>query len=756
MVNRTGPGDAGTAARITNVINLSNTTLNSDQLEVLGLGLSFIPTPHPRYFSTDALLGDFGTLCETHMARYSIGLPETAQRVKQSVCRDIEQDLTRARLGRSDPNLSPRLRKALRELRDMKDLVISTADKGDAVVVLDVDHYTGLAWAHLSDDETYSLLSEDPTPIIVNRLNAYLKRCKADGVIDAGLCDRLKLPDDTSIQHMYFLPKVHKHPLKVRPIVSCSGGPTEGASRYLNGLLQPHARRVDSYVANSIDVVRRLRALTLPSDTTLVSLDVESLYTNITHALAIKAFTKRFESHPKFVFLLDLLRFVLSNNVFEFDGRFFRQTCGIAMGTSLAPALATIVVADLEEEFLASQPYRPLFWIRYIDDILAGWHHSRERLATFLEGLNAADPRLRFTSEQSLLSAVFLDVRIYKPPNHSLTGKLSTSIWYKHTNTFTYAEGSSHIVPHTFRGIAIGETVRALRNSDSRRKFEDVRRKLLHRFSRRNFPPHALRAIKEIGFDQREAYLQVHGGKHLDHPLPLNTLFFRFADSLNGRLTDRWRRVHREPFLARALPTAPFTAFRNHRSLGALLSHKRRKFHSTPTHPTLQADRSTPFRPQRFNRPRRKRDLAKAHQAAAILRSVDRTCDNRRCQVCPRLRHPKFVASTVHQTTHPVDQSITCTTLGIVYCLICRRCGKQYVGETTKCMRARLARHKTGLRTAPMSLYSHFIRYHHVDTLDVDIVLLAKEQDHGKRLTLERQWIEWLGTTIPRGLNNRY
>ena len=137
------------------------------------------------------------------------------------------------------------------------------------------------------------------------------------------------------------------------------------------------------------------------------------------------------------------------------------------------------------------------------------------------------------------------------------------------------------------------------------------------------------------------------------------------------------------------------------------------------------------------------------------LRTTDRTCDNQCCQVCPRLNHPSYVASTVHQTTHPVDSNITCRTSGVVYCFTCRRCGKQYVGETVKCMRERLPRHKTSFRTAPMTLYSHFTQYHHVDSLDVNIVFLAKGQDQTKRRELERQWIQWLGTTVPRGLNNR-
>ena len=54
-----------------------------------------------------------------------------------------------------------------------------------------------------------------------------------------------------------------------------------------------------------------------------------------------------------------------------------------------------------------------------------------------------------------------------------------------------------------------------------------------------------------------------------------------------------------------------------------------------------------------------------------------------------------------------------------------------------------------------MSLYAHFIRYHHCDALDVSIVLLCQESDSESRLKREREWIERLGTVIPGGLNNR-
>lgn len=754
-IHHTGPRKTSSQLRPThNVVNLSDFPLTRDQLELLGLGLSFIPTPHPRRFCGAELVDDFKILRNTHLARYSIGLPVTANIIRDNICDAIEGELNRIRPAPTESNIPPRLRRALKELQDNKDIIVTSADKGDVVVIMNVSHYTDLAWKHLSDSSTYLPLSEDPTPTIVAEFNAYLRRCREDRVIDAGLYDRLKLPDDTAVQTMYFLPKIHKTPLKLRPIVSCSGGPTERASRYLNRLLQPHARAVDSYVENSIEVINHLRDLTLPVNTTLVSLDVESLYTNISHPLAIATFTRRFQDHPKFVLLLDLFKFVLFNNVLQFDGRNFKQTCGIAMGTSLAPALATIVVADLEEKYLNGCRLRPLCWWRFIDDVLAVWSHSVNELDEFTDGLNHLEPRIRFTVESSFLSTTFLDLRIYKPPDFATRGKLATSISYKPTNTFTYGEGSSHIASHTFRGIAIGETVRALRNTDTNLKFIAARRRLLRRFRDRNYSRTALAAIKNINFAQRENYLETRIGRRIERPLPLNTLYYKFPRPLNNLLRREWKRVYREPFLTEALPTAPFTAYRNHHSVGALLSHKRRTFHTIPCQATLQPDHMMAFAPQKFNRPRRRGVLIKT-RPPITLRTVDLTCGNNRCLVCPRLAHPNYVASTVHQTTHPVDISLKCYTKGVVYLFTCRKCGKQYVGETAKCMRQRWAQHKVNFRTAPMTLYAHFIRYHHMDVLDVNIVLLCKELDTEERRNMERRWMSLLGTTVPKGLNNR-
>ena len=132
-----------------------------------------------------------------------------------------------------------------------------------------------------------------------------------------------------------------------------------------------------------------------------ITLDIESLYTNISHDETIITFLKIFKHHPQKVFLLDLLKFVLKNNIFEFDSLVLMQTCGLAMETKLAPALATIYIRQLEETFLASRAIKPALWVRYIDGVFAVWPHPLNELDKFLTGLNNMREKINFTAEEA-------------------------------------------------------------------------------------------------------------------------------------------------------------------------------------------------------------------------------------------------------------------------------------------------------------------------------------------------------------------
>ena len=104
-----------------------------------------------------------------------------------------------------------------------------------------------------------------------------MQTCRDKGIINNQLHSRLTLGEGVKSQRMYFLPKVHKDPLKLRPIVSVTGGPTEEASEYIDKLLQPYMKQVESYFKNSQALLETLSTLRIPKHSLLVTLDIESL-----------------------------------------------------------------------------------------------------------------------------------------------------------------------------------------------------------------------------------------------------------------------------------------------------------------------------------------------------------------------------------------------------------------------------------------------------------------------------------------------
>lgn len=100
------------------------------------------------------------------------------------------------------------------------------------------------------------------------------------------------------------------------------------------------------------DFLNKIRTITLPQDAILVSFDVTSLYTSITHKRGMRFVGKALNttelSDECKEFFMGLLEIVLTCNSFQFEGNCYIQWV-TAMGTNVAPTYANMVMADLEE-----------------------------------------------------------------------------------------------------------------------------------------------------------------------------------------------------------------------------------------------------------------------------------------------------------------------------------------------------------------------------------------------------------------------
>ena len=106
----------------------------------------------------------------------------------------------------------------------------------------------------------------------------------------------------------------------------------------------------------------------------MASFDVTSLFTNIPldetiEIIAGQLFSEIFHGFSRVEFV-KLLNLAVKNCHFIFNGKFYDQVGGVAMGSSLGPLLANIFLSFHEIKWLNDCPvqFKPLYYRRYVDD----------------------------------------------------------------------------------------------------------------------------------------------------------------------------------------------------------------------------------------------------------------------------------------------------------------------------------------------------------------------------------------------------
>jgi hypothetical protein len=289
--------------------------------------------------------------------------------------------------------------RALRSLRTNADLTVIHADKGNATVVLNTMDYNEKISALLRAP-TYRRLAKDPTNAVERKTNLLLRKSSFSEVIQ-------KLwPQGCRPPRLYGLPKIHKNGVPLRSIVSTIGAPTYRLAQPLAVCLElgdsPH------HVRNSMDFIDTIRTLRTGPRDILVSFHIVSVFTMVPIGEALRLLSRHFDEA-----ILRLFRHVLTSSFFSFNGQFYEQTDGVAMGSPLSPVIANYFMEYFEEMALESATYKPLCWFRYVDGTFVIWPHGPGKLAEFLDHLNGLHENIKFTIETEKDGHLpFLDIDI--------------------------------------------------------------------------------------------------------------------------------------------------------------------------------------------------------------------------------------------------------------------------------------------------------------------------------------------------------
>ncbi|XP_074637677.1 uncharacterized protein LOC141895947 [Acropora palmata] len=318
-------------------------------------------------------------------------------------------------------------------------------------------------------------------------------------------------PNPQRVPLFYTLTKIHKPTPVGRPIISGCDGPTERISSFVDYILQPIANAQKSYLKDRTDFINFLERTKIPKNTTLVSMDVTSLYTNIPQEEGITTVCKAYEAFYNRNIpiptnsLKEMLQLILGENSFSFNGRNYLQTHGTAMCTKMAVAFANTFMSEVEAEILKASDIKPLRWKKYTDDVFSLCGCERDTIQLFIKEANRHHVTIKFTAEISEKGIHFLDTTIFKGERFHNDHILDIRAHYKSTETFQYTYFTSCHAP----GFIKEDALRLLRTKSSEHTFKDNIANFKLRLFERGYPVNLVNnALAEIQFKDRESALK--------------------------------------------------------------------------------------------------------------------------------------------------------------------------------------------------------------------------------------------------------
>lgn len=596
--------------------------------------------------------------------------------------------------------------KALSELQSNFDIVIREADKGSAIIIMNVDFYRENVLKQLNNNKyTLSPRSiEDTTKLLIRKRTQLIKNFNTYLLPEE---QKFIIGHEHNLAHIYLNPKIHKsqtiiseinkdnaeiiqlnepNDLPFRPITSGTRCPLKNLATLLNKLLAPFSQKVGSYVKDTWHVLSKLPKK-CQKKTELISFDVKDLYTNIDNDLGRIAITYYVNKYPELChdrlnkeFVLSSLELLQSNIYFQFEEKVYQQINGCAMGKDYGPNYATLSVGFLEETKLYPE-IRRIFptqtaediiknYIRYQDDCLT-FNQSQFDTNQLFELFNNLHPGLEFTIEKSHSQLPFLDILLQIKDK-----KIITSMYHKPTDSFNYLNFASNHPAHTKRNIpySLARRIRGIVSTklDRIKSYLELRLRLLVKA----YPDNLIKnAILKAESQSRDSII---------NPITTNL-------STTVNLTPN-----------------TLTLVTTHHNILDNIGHtfitlaKDSKVDSLKQHKMIHALRQPP---------NLKLKLMRTNNYRSSIFEV-KSCNRSNCGLCTIYKNIITATSYTlkNKMTIKPNANFDCNSTNLIYCIICPNCGGHYIGQT-ECLRNRMNLHRShsspGNEDAPLKINQH-------------------------------------------------
>jgi hypothetical protein len=418
-------------------VNLSNTTFNNKEINLLETGFKFNIKPD---FSKNnlELLG-----VETELALRGVTNNADNKYIAAKIIKNKgKQSNVKSHYNSDKANL-----KNIKIKTENNNLIFTKADKGNTVIVLNNEDYINQTVSFLNPDK-YKVLSKDPTVSYQKDIKQAIDNSQS--ILDPK--DKYKLTImNPQPPKLYSLIKLHIENYPIRPVVSFVSAPSTKVSNKLINIIKENCKFTAKHsIKNSYDLINKIRHIKIPPNAKLISFDVQNLFPSVPPNDTIKLVQDLLDKNNTNPVvkqdILNLLKTCLDQNYFQFNDKIYSSKEGLIMGNPLSPLLADIFMNDIEKS-IHKHPLsnKFLYWYRYVDDIIACFTGTSRQLNTFVNNINTIHPNIKFTIELELDNAInFLDLTISKVNNSH-----DFSIFHKPSHTdITIHNTSTHPYQH--------------------------------------------------------------------------------------------------------------------------------------------------------------------------------------------------------------------------------------------------------------------------------------------------------------------
>ena len=145
--------------------------------------------------------------------------------------------------------------------------------------------------------------------------------------------------------------------MPMHPIVSACGTATYNTAKFITQILQNYRGKTSSFVKDSTEFFQKIKHLLInPEEETLVSFDVSALFTSIPVPVTLQVINSKISTCTNFTNVckiptenfIKLLEFTITNCIFHFNKKSYKQLQGAAMGSPVSSVIANIYMEYFE------------------------------------------------------------------------------------------------------------------------------------------------------------------------------------------------------------------------------------------------------------------------------------------------------------------------------------------------------------------------------------------------------------------------